>query len=368
MKINFQRKQTLPSIASYALFFLLLTSCGKNIPSVEQLEQMTGKLKNGGTNIAADIYDSCIRRTKHIAFVVAPNSAGSFNRRRKEEQTCENSNDRTSAKIISKRTAVANAIVSDYIGAVVSLALGKNSKNKKISFDDSLGSLRESLKKIQIPDKQGNLVSLLKDEEVNAGIGIIKFLTENLTKDYRRRKLKQVILCTDKYIQTYIGVSKPNQTGLIGITQEYIDGILRQEENQVRRYYIDYIGLLGTPQETYQKNNVLDFIKLEKHYDRSMDEIRSKRKSAEAYIKTLQSIAKMHAKLKEEFASKKKNKLSGPRLEKYCQNAFKSESEKTADKSEADIYTIEELRRAENIVSEYTKVLQPLLNQVDRSF
>lgn len=67
MKINFQNQLKFVSIA---LLSSLITSCGKNIPSVQNLEKMTTQLEKGAKNISADIYGSCLRTNKYASSVL----------------------------------------------------------------------------------------------------------------------------------------------------------------------------------------------------------------------------------------------------------------------------------------------------------
>ncbi|MBW4570124.1 MAG: hypothetical protein KME31_19465 [Tolypothrix carrinoi HA7290-LM1] len=311
--------------------------------------------------MAEDIYNSCITKTKYISFLVVPDSAGSFTQREEQEKICE-----TSSKPTSKNVARANAILTEYIDALVYLANGKNLSGQTISFDENFTKLGNSLKSLSIPGAAGTQSrAIFNESEVNAGISIAKFLTNVFTKEFRRDKLKQAILCTDKDIQTYIKGSSTSEQptgGLIALTQQgYINLTLEIEEEKIRGYFTDYIAVLGSN----PNSRILDFRQLEEKYNEAMDNLRKRRDNAETYIEVLSKVAEMHAKLKTEFEGK--NNLNDAQLQNYCKDFFQPKTEKVASKDKSVKYDAEELRKVTNIVSEYTKVLKPLIQKLDET-
>lgn len=260
MKRNFKRVR---AIVAFVPFALLLNSCGRDFPSVQKLGKMTTTLEVSSSKLADDIYNSCITRTKYISFLTAPGSSGSFPLREGEEKKCDESN-----RPAVKNVKDANTVLIQYLKT-----LGKMASGDTGSFDKNFDELGESLKKLQVPQANSKAF-ILDSSDVNAGISIAKFITNAFTREFRREKLKQAILCTDKDIQTYIGsatsgvkdsvAKKPTSGGLIALTQEaYANGILTAEEQEIRNYFTNYIGGL-TP---VSQEHTLDFMKLEEDYN-----------------------------------------------------------------------------------------------------
>lgn len=365
MKINFKPIRAIVALVPFAL---LLNSCGRDFPSVQKLGEMTTTLEQASSNIADDIYNSCITRTKYMSFLVAPpslvdgSSPNPFLRRREEEKICENSNRPTVNNVKE-----ANSVLVEYLKALRKIASGDT-----VSFDKNFNSLGESLKKLQIPQSQGKPFSF-NGSDVDAGTSIAKFITNAFTREFRREKLKQAILCTDKDIQTYIGATsgvkdsasnQPTTGGLIALTQQaYVNGILTAEELEIRNYVTDYIGGL----KPVSQERPLDFIKLEEDYNKAMDSIRSRRDAATNYVAILQKIAEMHSDLKTKFQSNGKQ-LSEAQLQNYCQDLYTAKADKAATKEKAITYDEEEIKNVEKIVSEYEKSLEPLIQKIQKGF
>ncbi|NJM70039.1 MAG: hypothetical protein HC862_07285 [Scytonema sp. RU_4_4] len=324
---------------------------------------MTTTLEQASSNIADDIYNSCITRTKYISFLVAQGSSGSFSLREQEEKICDNSN-----KPAVKKVKEANSVLVEYIKA-----LGKLASGDTVSFDKNFNTLGESLKNLQIPQSNGQSFSF-NSSDVDAGISITKFITNAFTREFRREKLKQAILCTDKDIQTYIkgdSTSHKNDStsahsstgGLIALTQQaYVNGILAAEEQQIRTYFPDYIGGILPVSQT----QALDFIQLEENYNKAMDSIRSRRDAADNYVEILQKIAEMHSKLKTEFQGKGEDKLDDAQSQDSCRDLYTVKADKTANKEKAIKYNEEEIKNLEKIVSESAKSLEPLIQKISK--
>jgi len=361
MKINFKPIRAIVALVPFAL---LLNSCGRDFPSVQKLGKMTTVLEESSSNMADDIYNSCITRTKYISFLVAQGSSGSFSLRQEQEKNCDDSN-----KLAVKNVKDANSVLVEYLKA-----LGKMASGDTVSFDKNFNTLGESLKKLQIPQSQGKPFSF-NASDVDAGTSIAKFITNAFTREFRREKLKQAILCTDKDIQTYIGSAtsgvkdsasnEPTTGGLIALTQQaYVNGILTAEEQEIRNYFTNYIGGLAPVSQTH----ALDFIKLEEDYNKGMDSIRSRRDAAENYVAILQQIAAMHSNVKTEFQGKGEKQLSDAQLQDYCQGLDTAKADKAATKEKAITYEQEEIKNVGKIVSEYEKSLEPLIEKMNKGF
>ncbi len=358
-----------PRRAIFALvpLALLLNSCGRDFPSVKNVGKMADTLDKTSSNIADDIYNSCITRTKYMSFLVAPpsgadrSSSGPVRKREEEETICENSN-RPAVNNVKQ----ANSVLVEYLKA-----LGKIASGDTVSFDKNFDALGESLKNLKIPQSNGKLSSL-NNSDVDAGINIAKFITNAFTREFRREKLKKAIVCTDKDIQTYIGATsgvkdlasnEPAKGGLTGLTQQaYVNGILKAEELEIREYVVNYIGGVTA---VYQERP-LDFITLEENYNKAMDSIRSRRDAAENYVELLQKIAKMHSDLKTEFQGKGKDQLDDAQLPNYCQDLYTPKADKSVTKEKAIRYDEEEIKNVGKIVSEYERSLEPLIQKMQK--
>jgi len=106
MKINFKPIRAIVALVPFAL---LLNSCGRDFPSVQKLGKMTTVLEESSSNMADDIYNSCITRTKYISFLVAQGSSGSFSLRQEQEKNCDDSN-----KLAVKNVKDANSVLVEY--------------------------------------------------------------------------------------------------------------------------------------------------------------------------------------------------------------------------------------------------------------
>ena len=358
MKINFKPIRAIVALVPFAL---LLNSCGRDFPSVQKLGKMTTELEQLSSGIANDIYNSCITRTKYISFLstskLSEISPDPFLLREQQQKDCDDNNKPTAISVKAANTLVINYIQS----------LGKLATGDTVSFDKNLNSLADSLKNLK-----GKGFSV-NGSDVDAGISIGRFLLNATTREFRREKIKQAVLCIDKDIQTYIGQvstpsgkesvsNQPETGGLIALTQKaYIDGILKIEEEQIKTYFSDYIVAMPPPQA-----HALDFLKLDEDYNKAIDSLRNRREGAQNYIEILTQIAQMHAELKENFQGKGKDRLSDAQLQDYCQNIYTEKAEKVA--KEKAVISNDEIQRVGNIVSEHTKNIDTLIQNMDKSF
>ncbi len=328
---------------------------------------MTTTLEQASSSMADDIYNSCITRTKYIPFWEVPNSSRSsqLQLREQQEKNCDEYN-----KPASIALKDANALLIDYIKA-----LGKLASGDTVSFDKNFTALGKSLKNLKVLRAEGKPFSF-NSSNIDAGISIARFITNAITREFRREKLKQAILCTDKDIQTYIGEvatssvknsasEQPATGGLIALTQEgYVDGILQAEEKQIRNYFLVYTKTI----EYSSNRRDIDFIELERIYNNAIDSLRDRRAAAQNYVEILHTIAQMHTKLRAEFQDEGKDRMSEEQLKGYCQDVFTSKADKAANKEKVVTYAPEKLRRVEYIISEYTKTLEPLIKKLDKGF
>ncbi|GAA6616506.1 hypothetical protein NUACC26_023090 [Scytonema sp. NUACC26] len=247
---------------------ILLSSCGRNIPSLKAVESALENFNGSAEFISEDMYESCIRATQ---FAGTPASPTVFTQRLPLEEFCHGN-----FKRVSTQTRTVNKVLIDYMTALVMIANGEREKGKKNSFDESYKNLEDSLVNLKFSTSPTSTPrALFKEKEVKAGVAIAKFLTNLFTQELRRNKLKQAILCTDSNIQIYIkGESategQPEPGGLIAISNKvYVDGLLVQEELRIRKYFSEYITLLGDD----LRKNPLDFIAVEEKYNNAMKSV-----------------------------------------------------------------------------------------------
>lgn len=340
---------------------ILLASCGRNIPSLKAVESAVENFNAAAVFLSEDIYESCIRATQ---FAGTPASPTVFTQRQPKEEFCHEN-----FKRVSTQTGKANEVLTNYMTALVLVANGEREKGKKISFDESFKNLEESLINLKFstsPD--GTPQSLFKEAEVKAGVAIAKFFTNLFTKELRRSNLKKAILCTDSNIQTYIkgeGATEgePEPGGLIGIANKvYVDGLLVQEELRIRKYFSEYITLLGDD----LRKNPLDFMAVEEKYNNAIKSVRENRKKAEAYTEILRNLALLHTSLKADFAKDGDVPLTGEKFENYCRNLFDSSKTKVAEKEENQQVNPETMRRVQKTIARHMQAIEPLLKELEQ--
>lgn len=335
-----------------------MSSCGRDIPSLENVNQAVENLDVAAKDISTDMYGSCIRATK---FFGTPGSPTILSERQPEEKFCNENYQQ-----ISLVMGDANQVLIDYMNALILVAKGESEKGKPISFDESYKNLGDSLTNLKFSSSRTAPQAVFKPEEVQAGVAIAKFLTNLFTKEMRRNKLKQAILCTDSDIQAYIKgkgavAGQPEPGGLIAIANKvYVNGLLAEEEISIRTYFSEYIALFGDD----LKKNPLDFMALEEKYNNAMDLVRDRKQKAQTYSAILRNLASLHASLKQELAKDDDIPLTGENFDNYCQELFKPSQTKTVDKGHQEIKP-ETMQRVQAIIVKHLKVIKPLLEKIE---
>ncbi len=338
----------------------LISSCGRDIPAFDDVNQAVDSLADAANNISEDMYGSCIRATQ---FFGTPGSATIFSEREPEEKFCDDNYVQISAVMGN-----ANGVLIDYMNTLVLVARGESKKGKAISFDESYKNLGDSLINLKFPSSRNSEPqAVFQPEEVQAGVAIAKFLTNLFTKEMRRSKLKQAILCTDNDIQAYIKgkgavEGQPEPGGLIAIANKvYVGGLLAEEEISIRTYFSESIALFGDE----LKKNPLEFMTLEEKYNKAMDLVRDRKQEAQTYTEILRNLASLHASLKEEFAKDGDVPLTGEKFDKYCQNIFQPSETKAVDKGQSQEIKPETMQRVQVIIAKHMKVIKPLLQELN---
>lgn len=262
-----------------------LTGCGNSsqgIKLAQEFGQTADDFKEKTDKLANDIYTSCLRRVRYIDLVAAPDRSAD-DVRLKALQSCELFNKPTAAKAV-----VANTVVIDYIKAVGHLAGDKN-----VSFQSEFESVRTSLLNLG----QTNLPFVLPEQAVNQGIRIANAVFEWAAKNYRGVELSKAVICTKEPLKAYTsGLAQAYDQG-------YINGILNNEEETVRRYYN---GIASSQTASFRNSKtviqVRDYEALNSNSYDSLMAVRSNRAAAARYIKVLSLTAEANAEIAEELS------------------------------------------------------------------
>ncbi|MEH1826482.1 MAG: hypothetical protein V7L22_14115 [Nostoc sp.] len=354
-----QKSSKLKQSVILITFGLLISSCGRDIPSLEEVDQASENLNAAAVDISRDMYGSCIRATK---FFGTPASPTMFSEREPEEKFCDENYPQ-----ISSVMGNANKVLINYMNVLVLIAKGESEKGEPISFDESYKNLGDSLANLKFSSSRTAVPqAVFKQEEVQAGVAIAKFLTNFFTKEMRRNNLKKAVLCTDSDIQAYIKgkgavEGQPEPGGLIAIANKvYVDGLLVEEEISIRTYFSESIALLGDD----LRKNPLEFMTVEEKYNNAMDLVRDRKQKAQIYTEILRNLASLHASLKKEFAKDSDIPLTGEKFDNYCQDLFKPSETKTVDKKESQEIKAETMQRVQATIAKHMKIIQPLLQKL----
>jgi hypothetical protein len=263
----------------------LLTGCGDSAQGVKlakEFGQTADEFKEKTDKLANDIYASCIRRARYIDLVAVPGREAD-EVRFEALKNCELLN-----KPTATRAVMANTVVYDYIKAVGHLAGDKN-----VSFQSELEEVRTSL----INLGQTQLPFVLPEQAVNQGITIANAVFEWAAKSYRNIELSKAVICTKEPLKAYTtGLGQAYDSG-------YINGILANEEDTVRRYF----NGIATSQTASLKNStkvmvVRDYEALNSNSYDSLMTVRNNRAAAARYIKVLSLTATANADIADELS------------------------------------------------------------------
>jgi hypothetical protein len=370
MKRNFFR---IPKILSLFPVVLIVGSCGANLENVEKFGLTSAIIQESSTNMVKDIYQSCLRQAKY-KIPNNENNQDNFIRSlrileakdpnlEQEEKKCQENKYQDAVRDIN----LANSVLIDYM-----VALGKLASDDTVSFENNLAKLEFSLANLNttlnitlasIPSIASDSPPIFKEEEIQAGLTIARFVFNQLTTQFRQENLQEAILCSNEAIQVYI-------PGLMSITQDfYVEGILESEELENYQYYSNFVQYT-LPEEEFanaskkeQTAQVLALYTFKQEYLNAVNNIEQKKEAANAYQEILQATANTHQELFNEFNQSAMNRQE---IEVFCQEYFA----KDADESSPQIssLTSQQLKRVKQIVMEYNKEIKPLVNQLDRAF
>lgn len=322
---------------------LLLQSCNEDLEKVAKFGETSAQFKVATSDMATDIYLSCVRSNHYIRLV----NTEAIKLKLKSFEDCETQN-----KEASKNVNTANQVITTYIET-----LGNVAGNEQIPFDKSFNAIGSVLKSITITRGVGLEPFTLKPDFVDAGIGIANFLTGLLSTEVRRSAVKKAIICTDNNFQTY-------GQGLILIYREaYLNGLLALEASRINDYYPSYAAILIN-----RNAPPLDRMKLESEYNNSLESISKRKDSAEAYLSVVESTRIAHKSLRDMFVNE--NKLDELEINNICQDYLKvSNNSKTSNLINSKFKTLDRISRREKvfatkIIFDYQEKIAPQINKI----
>ncbi len=314
---------------------LLISSCGNNLDlrAAENYGLMAAELEDKTTKLANDIYDSCIRKVRYFRL----QARGSDEIQKQALEDCEALN-----KPTAQKTKTANQVLINYM-----IAVGKLASDNTVKFNESLDNIKQSLNGLNVDGVA------LQSQAVTSGLNIAGFFLDWVTSESRRGNLREAIVCTDDSIQNY-------NKGLILVFQEgYINGILSQENNQIRQYYESYAAVMRT-----RNADDREFRALEQEKFQAIDTVIKRRDAALSYIEFVNITAQTHNALKDVF-SKEEDVSNQTQLTARCEQYFGLASNNTVSKNSP--LTPLELKEVNKIMLKYERKITPLLKKMKLS-
>lgn len=376
MKFNLPK---IPKIVLLLPLSLMVASCETNFENIEKFGSRSALVREKSASMAEDVYQSCLRKAKYT-IPDNENNRDSFVRSLRilerqdpnlqaEEDKCQQDPYQKAVEEIED----ANSVLIEYM-----IALGKLASDDAVSFEQNLAKLEVSLQNLNttlasVTAISSDTTSMFQEEEINAGLAIARFVFNQLVTKFRQDNLQEAIVCTNQSIQDYI-------PGLISITRDfYIDGILRSEELENYQYHSNFVQYtvpdgksvnvstqgqkfenLSTQEQT---NQILALYIFKQEYLTAVNTIEEKKVAANAYVKILEETAEAHQKLFEEL---NEPAIDEKEIEVSCQEYF---AEIKNDVSpQTSTLTLQQLKKVDRIVMEYTNEIEPHIKKLDKAF
>jgi hypothetical protein len=355
-------------LSSWKLLFLLipisltLNSCtSRDLKAARALGEMSEQLDTLNTSVSADIYDSCARSVTWL----------------NRDISVTGQNIRDGLKICDElyrpnadRTQLAGELLVEYVGAIATLA---DSTDQKDTLETQFRSIGESLSKFEVPAGDDITVQLLPQNTIDTGVDIATFLANLLLSDFRRRKIKLAVVCTDPDIQSYSADFSSFIEELYGQEQ------LNDEIDSITRFY-QQTNLLSDV--ITQPLAAADVAGIQDTQDRRSAELRAellkvtaRKNDAATYVTVIREMAIAHSKLKLIF-NDGQDALSAEQTAK-CDRYFAPDRDraKTANLAEPkgldnpetvleDEISLSELEQVRTVVDDYLNRVQPLLKDI----
>jgi hypothetical protein len=332
----------LTSLAIPCVF--LLFSCGKNsdLAKVREFSELSTRAKENLPKIADDVYRSCLRRSRYIAFLIDVKPSNSMEKKKLEELQKERERIDTSIDSLKSRLNTENPILLTNIDrAKTPFALRSGSErichqqfrtlgNKVkrvnsivVSYMETLGqvaagdtvNLDTEFDRLRVPAKNlianeiRDVLSLdasnsppqkIIEEKVDAGISLINFLTEEILKARRRSLLKKIIPENNDSFQKIVD-------GIVQVVdRSYIGNFLILEEDALNSYYADYIGEILISKTATEGDSIPQItttvLELEDRWNAEKDIIHQRRELAQSYVSSLNTISASHEALAKTYS------------------------------------------------------------------
>jgi hypothetical protein len=189
----------------------------------------------------------------------------------------------------------------------------------------------------------------LNQEQFKAGSSIIDSLFAIFTARFRRKKLRQVIVCNNEPVKKYI-------PGLILIAQEgYIKGSLEKERLIIDSIFRDFLpDVIDNPGERAKRAE---------EYNQIVDALDTRKKAAQAYIQLLNTTAVTHAQLKTQFT----HSTDELKIDSYCRSLLSKISSVTVSDRELSLDT-KKIKKVNDILAQYYKTAKPLVKRMEAGF
>lgn len=343
--------------------FLSLFSYGcRDLESVRQLSQNWEVIDQTAKIIGDDFYESCLRSAKYPP-------------EKKLGEKCREKYIPVSQNVIN-----ANLVLSKYLNQLFILA-DENTGSPENDLE-SLGSAVNNLVgALQAAFQEDNetTISLPNEDDINTGITILEYIFNFFANEFRYEELGLAIVCSNSSIQDY-------SNGLIALTEDtYYDGILKEEENDLDRYFanlttIDLINpkldenleLLSSleriafPAERIAlPSERLAELELVNWTHEQYDKIEQRRKIARSYVALIKQIKTDHQNLADEFQQElelNKEDLNSSESGTSC-NDYLREIKDKRKKEKVEISkkkTVEILLSLEKSMKNYKKIINQL--------
>lgn len=341
-KKNLLKKVTSSKIKVYLALIpasLVLVSCtNSDINTAQEFSAASNALQQLNTDVAKDIYNSCIRSNTWLA----KGTSGSRQNMRDALKICDKE-----FRPNSVRTEQAGRILVEYFKAIGALAT--EDRNAVKTRFEGIGTELQALKG-------------LKPDTIKTGLNITTFLSNLILSDFRRENLKTAVVCTDNDIQIY-------STGLSNFIDElYVKELLDEEIDSVMRYSGGYRSPLtnktnllleaGSPEVFTSLQEIQ--LKRDQTLRTEISKVIDKKNTGSAYVTLIQATATAHADLKRIF-NNGKNNLS-PELTAKCKEYTNRKiNDVTFLKQEI---SQSELVQVKEVAKAYAKKITPILASI----
>ncbi|PSB15365.1 hypothetical protein C7B61_20355 [filamentous cyanobacterium CCP1] len=274
-----QRKKYFIPTAMTALVVFLLGGCGRNadLETVERFVTLAESAATEFSNIAGDIYDSCIRSAEYQPILLdSPPGVDAFELRQIRLNGCNEEPRQLEAELLTT-----HAVLIHYLRT-----MGRLAANETVNFD-GVSAVRESFQAIPT----------LEPNHVQAGLGILDIFAAVLqvaVEQSRLRTIRQIVTLADSDLQTFV-------QGFTTITQRGYLSYLDREEAAIENYYRTYINGVLADGDTDTQSRTIFVMGLTGEWQAARESVRQRREVADRYVALMQEIASDHNSLKQKF-------------------------------------------------------------------